>query len=89
VRRNAARIKALGQRVRIFVGGEDRLLEANRTFHALLDELGIAHEYVEVPGAGHGYDDKVDRLGLPFFAWFGGASSVPPESSPESSPAMR
>lgn len=80
VRRNAARIREAGQRVRLFVGDQDRLLEANRTFSTLLDELGIAHEYVEVPGAGHGYDDKVGRLGLGCFAWFARAFAAVPRA---------
>ncbi len=36
-------------------GSEDFLLDHNRRFHALLDRLGIAHTYVEHPGA-HGWD---------------------------------
>jgi acetyl esterase/lipase len=69
VRRNADAIRG-HQHVRIFCGTEDRLLEASRTFHALLDELEIPHEYTEVLGAEHGYDSKMDRLGQPFFGWF-------------------
>ncbi|CAA9578126.1 MAG: hypothetical protein AVDCRST_MAG33-3292 [uncultured Thermomicrobiales bacterium] len=36
-------------------GSEDSLLDANRAFHALLDRLGIAHRYLEHPGA-HDWD---------------------------------
>ena len=38
--------------LRIDCGTEDYLLSANRTFHAHLDRLGIAHDYAEFPG-GH------------------------------------
>jgi len=38
--------------IRFDVGTDDHLLEANRKFHAHLEEVGIAHEYEEVEG-GH------------------------------------
>ena len=37
--------------IRIDCGVDDGLLEANREYHALLTDLGIAHEYEEFPGA--------------------------------------
>lgn len=37
--------------LRLDCGTEDRLLEGNRRFHALLDKLGLAHEYTEFPGS--------------------------------------
>ena len=40
-------------KVRMFVGSEDGLLERNERYHALLDELGIDHEWGVVPDAPH------------------------------------
>lgn len=68
-RTNAARIRGRTA-VRIFCGDQDGLLDRNARLHALLDELGIAHDYTVVPGAGHGYDEKLDRLGVGHFAFF-------------------
>jgi acetyl esterase/lipase len=56
--------------VRIFCGDRDGLLERNAHLHRLLEELGIAHEWTVVPGAGHGYDEKLERLGVGHFAFF-------------------
>ncbi|MGN6675226.1 MAG: alpha/beta hydrolase-fold protein [Thermomicrobiales bacterium] len=56
--------------VRIFCGDQDGLLERNALFHQLLEELGIDHEYTVVPGAGHSYDEKLERLGVGHFAFF-------------------
>jgi acetyl esterase/lipase len=72
VRRNATQIRGRTL-VRVFVGDQDRLLENNRRYHALLDELGIAHEFTVVPGAEHSYDDKVQWLGLGHFAFWAAA----------------
>jgi hypothetical protein len=52
------------------VGDQDRLLEANARFHALLERLDIAHEYVVVPGAEHSYDQKAAWMGLEGFRFF-------------------
>ena len=35
-----------------------------------LQDLDIEHEYTIVPGAGHPYDEKLERLGLGHFAFF-------------------
>lgn len=43
--------KAALPALRIDCGTEDHLIEANRTFHAHLETLGISHEYEEHPGA--------------------------------------
>ena len=59
--------------VRVVVGDQDRLLGANERYHQLLDELGIAHTYTVVPGAGHGYDEKFLPLGVGSFAFFADA----------------
>ena len=52
LRENAARLEGRTQ-VRIHVGGEDGLLERNRRYHALLEELEIAHTWSVVPDAPH------------------------------------
>lgn len=68
-RDNADRLR--GRTVlRIFCGDQDSLLERNERLHRLLDEQGIAHEFTVVPGAAHGYDDKLSRLGIGHFAFF-------------------
>jgi putative tributyrin esterase len=36
-------------------GVDDELIEENRTFHAQLEEMGLAHHYAEHPG-GHDWD---------------------------------
>lgn len=69
VRQNADRIRGHAH-VRIFCGDQDRLLDRNERFHALLDELDIPHEWTVVTGAGHGYEDKVKRLGLEHFRFW-------------------
>ncbi len=39
--------------IRMIVGTKDFLLEHNRKIHALLDELGVPHEYEEIDGIEH------------------------------------
>ncbi|MGE3910828.1 MAG: alpha/beta hydrolase-fold protein [Chloroflexota bacterium] len=56
--------------VRIFCGDQDSLLGLNTRFSDLLRELDIAHEYTIVPGAGHPYDEKIERLGVGHFGFF-------------------
>lgn len=56
--------------VRIFCGDQDSLLGRNELFHQLLQELDVEHEYTIVPGAGHPYDDKIERLGVGYFGFF-------------------
>jgi putative tributyrin esterase len=51
----SARVAGLLPRLLIDCGTEDFLLEANRTFHAELQHLGIPHEYREFAGA-HEWD---------------------------------
>lgn len=76
VRASADRIRGR-QAIRIFCGDQDRLLPRNAAFSALLTELDLAHEYEVVPGAEHSYDSKLERLGLPHFAWFSRSLSSP------------
>lgn len=47
--------------VRIDVGEYDHLLQYNREFHAILDDLGVGHHYREMPG-GHDWDYVNSRL---------------------------
>ena len=55
--------------LRIDCGTSDFLIEQNREFHAHLDELQIAHEYEEFPGAHDwGYWDKHIQSALRFHA---------------------
>lgn len=58
-----------GYRLRQVIGELDFTLGPNRDFHAHLTQLGIAHEYVEVPGVGHSVPALVDALGDGFFAF--------------------
>lgn len=78
VRRNAAAIRGRTL-VRIFVGDQDALLSTNERYHRLLDELGIAHDFIVVPGADHSYDAKIERMGVRSFAFFAQALAVVPE----------
>jgi putative tributyrin esterase len=53
----AKRVKKSGAlpKIRIDCGTDDFLIEQNRTYHAELGKMGIAHEYEEFPGA-HTWD---------------------------------
>ncbi len=64
--------------LRIDCGTEDFLLNANRRFHAHLDELGLPHEYEEFPG-GHTWDywDRHVQEALTFHARTLGLSARP------------
>lgn len=75
----AARVdRALLPALRIDCGTEDFLLDANRDFHAHLEELGVPHEYAELPG-GHTWDywDRHVRDALVFHARALGLSASP------------
>jgi len=52
VARNADAIRG-ETAVRVFVGADDGLLDWNRNYHTLLDELGIEHEWGVVPNSPH------------------------------------
>lgn len=55
--------------LRLDCGTSDFLIEHNRAFHEHLDALGIAHEYLEAPGAHDwGYWDKHVQGALRFHA---------------------
>jgi len=52
VRQNVEKIKGKLP-IKMLVGTKDFLLEHNRRIHALLGDLGIAHEYEEIEGLAH------------------------------------
>ena len=60
--RNADAIRGR-TRIRMIVGNEDPLLELNRKFDQLLNELNIEHEYIVVPGVGHNAAALYQHLG--------------------------
>jgi len=69
----AARLASLERhppRIRQVIGTLDSTLQGNRDFHARLTELGIAHEYVEVPGVGHVVPGLMEALGDRFWAYY-------------------
>lgn len=53
--RLAEQAAALGlePRFRLIIGKDDALLQSNRAFQQLLDELELAHEYLELDDVGH------------------------------------
>lgn len=58
---------APGYRLRQIIGTLDFTLGRNRDFHMHLDALGIAHQYVEVPGVGHSVPGILSVLGDAFW----------------------
>jgi enterochelin esterase-like enzyme len=62
-RANATALRQ-GCAIRLLAGDEDaRLRSAIVRFHVLLTELGIPHQFSEVKGAGHVYEDILSGLG--------------------------
>lgn len=49
----AATLRERGTTIRHAVGDRDNTRDLNHGFHALMQDLGIPHEYVEVPNVGH------------------------------------
>jgi enterochelin esterase-like enzyme len=60
---------APGYRLRQIIGTLDFTLGPNRDFQAHLDELGIAHNYIEVPNVGHSVPGIINTLGDGFWAF--------------------
>lgn len=56
--------------VRIFVGAEDGLLDWNRDFHELLDELAIPHQWGIVPDSPHDLELVMQNWRGDFFAYY-------------------
>jgi len=67
-------------KMRIFVGADDGLLEWNRNYHALLDDLGIEHEWGVVPKSPHDLEILMQNWAGNFFDYyrdvFAGTSSI-------------
>ena len=58
-------------RIRLVVGLSDPTLEMNRSFHGALVELGIAHDYQEIPGLGHDLLPYYQHAGLAGYCFTG------------------
>lgn len=56
--------RAAGTVVRQVVGRLDATWDLNRRFHERMLELGVAHEYIEVPGVGHDARALLEGLGV-------------------------
>ena len=57
-------------KIRIFVGADDGLLEWNRSFHTLLDDLGIEHEWGVVPNSPHDLEILMQNWEGDFFDYY-------------------
>jgi S-formylglutathione hydrolase FrmB len=69
-RENAAALRR-GCAIRLLAGDQDaRLRPTLVAFHDLLTQLGIPHQFAEVKGAGHVYEDIVRGLGDEGFAFW-------------------
>jgi len=67
---NAAALRR-GCAIRLLAGDQDaRLRSTLLAFHELLTRLGILHQFREVKGAGHVYEDIVSGLGDAGFAFW-------------------
>ncbi|HWS28265.1 MAG TPA: alpha/beta hydrolase-fold protein [Xanthomonadales bacterium] len=58
-----------GYRLRQVVGTLDFTLGPNRDFHTHLDELGIGHDYVELPNVSHSPTGIINALGAEFWTF--------------------
>lgn len=65
-RRNAEPLRGC-TRIRLVVGLSDPTLKMNRAFHRVLEELGIDHDYEEIPGLGHDLLPYYQHAGLTGF----------------------
>lgn len=53
-----AKTRPLDLRIRVVVGEKDHLvIAANLDFHSHLNDLGVPHDFVKVPGVGHSPDE--------------------------------
>jgi len=69
VEKNAAAIRGR-MAVRMVVGDQDKLLERNRNYSALLKRLAVPHDYIEVHGVGHDRVKLYDQLGSGAFDFY-------------------
>lgn len=60
---------APGYRLRQIIGTLDFTLGPNRDFNDHLGTLGIAHDYIEIPGVGHSVPGIINALGDGFWAF--------------------
>jgi acetyl esterase/lipase len=75
-RANAAALRR-GCAIRLLAGDQDaRLRPAVVAFHELLTQLGIPHQFSEVRGAGHVYQEILGGLGDEGFAFWRQAFSA-------------
>ena len=75
-RRDAARVRAAGVRVRLVVGDRDGNLGFNRALAGRLTEWGVPHALTVVPGVAHDDADLYHRQGPGAFAFY--RDLVPP-----------
>ncbi len=80
--RNVAALTSGATRVRMVIGDRDEMLENVRTFENRLKSLGIPHEYVEVPSAGHDTMRVLDGLGDEFWAFHRSTLAPAPPAPP-------
>lgn len=57
-------------RIRVFVGEEDGLLDWNRDYHELLEELDIPHQWGVVPGATHDIERLMEKWQGDYFSYY-------------------
>ncbi len=57
-------------KIRIYVGADDGLLEWNRNYHTLLDNLGIEHEWGVVPNSPHDLEILMQNWEGDFFQYY-------------------
>ncbi len=67
--RNAPAIRGR-TRVRIGVGALDNLYERNLTYHEMLERLGVANEFFDVPGVAHNQRLFYEKLGPTAFRFY-------------------
>lgn len=74
---------ASGEKVvaRVVVGERDPLRDNNRLFHRRLEELGIPHEYRELPGVGHDPMETLRGANAPGSAFYHRVFQAPERSS--------
>lgn len=56
-----------GFRLRQVIGSADFTVSYNRLFHQHLDSIGLAHEWVELPGVAHSVPEILDAMGDDFW----------------------
>lgn len=75
-----AQLIASGTRLRVVIGRQDETYENNRAFHAYLTSLGIAHDWIVLPGVGHNPLAVLNALGERNWAFYRAAFGEPDEA---------